>query len=617
MPDYQFLEGLNTQQLKAVQELDRHSTVLSCPGSGKTKIVETKVAYILSKLPRAYVCCTTFTKEGAQEIRNRVIKSLDPSISRQVQSKSSNRLLASTFHSIAYQALKKFWGKSPVIARPGEVKYFLTKTAFKLRVPVESDEFEDLKSFVESYPTQPPTKQAEATADELEFFNTYCDLMASAGKMDFNQMLVQSIQLLESGKMEPWPFTHIITDESQDNDYLMERWTHIHASNGSIITMLLDDDQSLYSFRNALGVNTCLTFEKAFSAQRITNATNYRSKSEIVDCASKLIAYNHHRVDKEFIANRGPGGSVNFHHIYDQSSLPLLLDQLIENPGEWFILCRTNADIKQLSAVLLASEIPFKSPDSKSLFESDQVGTYIELMRSLGKETGEGVEIALKFMNFDQDLIQEIHTANNTENLATCTPCDLVVPDSLLESDKKRLSDFFEKMDNWKRALQEKRDSRAIRLAGNYLAQYEKGDVSLIEMAMKILAKLSGSLLQRLNTVQQMLDKAKEDEDNPHVLQVMTAHASKGLQRKKVLIWNCREGSYPLEDPEGTDDIQAHYEEERRIFYVAMTRAEDELHLVYQSAKSTPNAITEYTVSRFIHELNFVLGEPIDFDSES
>lgn len=611
MKPLDYLRGLNDQQLKAVTTTDVHTTVLSCPGSGKTKIVETKVVHLLNENPDSFVCCTTFTKEGAGEIQSRVLSALSPDIRKVASSRGNSRLLVATFHSICYHTLARYLGHSPKVARPGEIQFAFRQAAHKIGMTPKSEAFEDYKSLADSIPTMADDSKSNITQEQWDFFSAYKQNLHASGKVDFNDILVKTVQLHKTGELPPTPFTHIVTDESQDNDILMEQWVHLHAKNGSIITMLLDDDQSLYGFRNALGVKACLNLENRFGAYRITNAINYRSHSEILDLAAKLISENKVRVPKDLQAHRGKGGKVEVHHIYDQNCTSQLLENLLkERPGDWFILCRTNADIEQLAPLLFAADIPFKGPDPSSLFEVETVQTYMELLRSLATKSGLGVEIALVMIGFESKQLEEIHAANHIEQLAKADFSTLKIPKTITGKDAEKLADFYSKLDAWKRSIIEGRPARVIRQSSAYIGGYEtsKTDCPPIQSAAKVLAKLTGSILQRLNAIKQMIENGKKEKqgntDGKVVL--MTAHASKGLQRPSVLIWNCRQGTYPSLPEDKPNDI----EEERRIFYVAMTRAENDLHLVYQQGSRTGSGMTHYNPSRFLIEMGFEFDVP-------
>ena len=213
-------------------------------------------------------------------------------------------------------------------------------------------------------------------------------------------------------------------------------------------------------------------------------------------------------------------------------------------------------------------------------------------------------------IGFESKQLEEIHAANDIEQLAKADFSTLKIPESFTGKDAEKLADFYSKLDAWKRSIIEGRPARVIRQSSTYIGAYEKSktDCPPIQSAAKVLAKLTGSILQRLNAVKQMIENGKKEKqgNSDGKVVLMTAHASKGLQRPSVLIWNCRQGTYPSMPEDKPTDI----EEERRIFYVAMTRAENSLHLVYQQGSRTGSGMTHYKPSQFLIEMGFELDVP-------
>lgn len=603
------LKGLNKAQLQAATTLDQHTTVLSCPGSGKTRVLEAKVSHILQSVTSSFVCCTTFSKEGVNEIRTRIISSLPSDIRKEVERLNSKRLITGTFHGLCYQAMLKHYRVKPNIVHHGERQYLLRKAAWQLNIEPKGEAYDDLLTTVDLIPTMTPAKKSKVSSESYQFFNRYKEILYSEHKIDFDDLLVKTLELLESGEMKPTPYTHLICDEGQDNDDLMRRWLYIHAEAGAKITLLLDDDQCLYSFRNALGINICIDIEKKLGAKRITNSTNYRSHKEILSLAGKLIEKNEIRVPKELVAHRGIGGKTHYHELENQFDTINLIQKLITpNPGNWFVLCRTNADIREFSTYLIELGIPYKGPDGVSLFDLSIVQTYIELIKSLSSLEGAGLGMTLKAVGIKDESIQ-ILESQCSGSLASNELASINLA-RLPKKDQALVNVFFERVENWRIAMQEGRDSFALRRAGKWLLEKlpDEEGANALQTITKIMAdKLKGSTHKRIATLNQMIinPKNEKDDDLKNKVHLMTAHSSKGLQRKAVLLWNLRDGCYPASLRDG-DDARMHLEEERRVLYVAMTRAEDELHLVFQKNKVTNQSKTEYLPSPFLYDMKLL-----------
>jgi superfamily I DNA/RNA helicase len=608
----EFLRSLNEAQYEAATTLDEHSMVLSCPGSGKTKVVETKVANILATIPDAYACCTTFSREGAKEIRERALR-----VAKGTKN-LEQRLVVSTFHSLCLKTVKKHRNSRIEIIRDGERSYHLRGAAMTNGVEIKSDTFSEAVSAIDSYATMSAEKSALLPDVVHKIREEYKKRIHNIGKVDFEDLLVEAVDLLESGKAQPEAYTHIICDEAQDSDTLMYRWLMVHAKKAnSIITLMLDDDQTLYSFRNSLGVNICAMLEKDVGAKTILNGINYRSKEEVLAPSRILIDKNTQRISKDIISHRGMGGSFSVHHFQSQSDTIKLIDSLIaEDPGSWFVLCRTNADIDQIANYMTELAIPYKGPAGPPLIERPEVEAYIELLSTLESRGGHGIDMTAIQCIAKEAQIAELCHKKGTSTLLEALNAGIRKDEmlSLSSEQQLKLMDLTSKVRSWQDAVEEGRIPRAIRLSGQWLENNFPKDPTSVQTVMNMMLKrTTGDINQRIMMLQKLLEKKETDDKGSVVL--MTGHSSKGLQRKNVMVWNCRDGSFPAPLPEGDEQYEmSHSEEERRVLYVAMTRAEDNLHLVYQANKVNAKRITNYHPSVFMHDMMLELGEPMRFE---
>jgi superfamily I DNA/RNA helicase len=604
------LESLNKAQYQAATTLDQHSMVLSCPGSGKTKTIEAKVVNLLHSIPSSQICCTTFSKSGATEIKERIY-----SAAKNIP-KLKQRLTISTFHSLCFHTVKNYMNKPIKLVTEGERKYHIRGAAIDLRVDIKSDLFEIATSAIDSYATLTEKKYQSLPDMAHKIRARYKDRIHGSGKMDFEDLLVEAIELLESGKVKPSSYTHVLCDEAQDSDTLMYRWLMVYAQAGAVVTVMLDDDQTLYSFRNSLGVNICHKLEEDINAVTILNGTNYRSKEEVLIPARMLISRNLSRIDKDIVSHRGEGGSFNTYHLQSQSDTRNLIDDLVkEDPGSWFILCRTNSDIEQIANFLIELAIPYEGPKGTPLLERPEVEAFIEILNTIESRGGHGIDMVAIQCIAKESQIAEICTSKETQTLYEALKLGVTSKDlsSLNTQQQTKLTDLASKVVIWQDSAQEGRTNRAIRLCGQWLENNYPNDPSSIQSVMNILlGKTKGGISQRIMRLQQLLEV--KPEEHTGVVTLMTGHSSKGLQRKNVLIWNCRDGAFPSKPNDNDHDHALQIEEERRILYVAMTRAEDNLHIVYQANKVNAKRITPYNVSSFISDMQIELGEPMRYN---
>lgn len=597
-------EGLNESQLKAATSIDRNSIVLSCPGSGKTKTVESKVCLILAKHPEAKVCCTTFSREAAKEMRERIESKLPPSMS---ESERKARLRVGTFHSICKEVVERHTGKKSDIISEGERKYHIEKAMVDLKMGSDPELFDEIKPLLDSFPTMQDDQKSMVSRDVQLLYAETKKRIHALGKVTFDDLLIKALNLFESGEIPLLDFTHIICDEGQDSDILMYRFLKIHADGGKKITLMLDDDQTLYSFRNSLGVNICRWLEEQCNAVLIENATNYRSREEVLVPARRLINTNTDRIKKSIISHRGEGGSFNTHITTNQYVTANLIESLVtENPGEWFILCRTNEDVRQICELLIEKEIPFHSTQTNDLRDRKEVQAYIELLTSLASNAGMGVEIAFKLCIGTQKDLDSLLTENGEQSLIKLLKKEAKIPSTFDESQKEKCSSFIDRCVAWQLAIRDGREPFVLRLVADWLANNSpKYKGFALETAMSIMLKSHAKRIPaKINDLNKFLDEQEKKKTGDGVVMVMTAHASKGLQRKSVIVWSLREESFPAAYRSGFVTQEQHIEEERRILYVAMTRAEDNLHLVFQEEKQNIGNPTYYHPSRFLRDMD-------------
>jgi superfamily I DNA/RNA helicase len=599
------LSSLNPQQRDAAEEINNHCAVISCPGSGKTKTVEAKVCHILRTSPMARVCCTTFSREGATEIKSRVEKALS-------NKTDSARITVSTFHALCFSTLKKHEMATPKLISQGERNYLITSAAISCGIQPKTDEFKAVADSIDSYATHSPQKLRQMPEFIHEVYREYKSRLKESGKRDFEDLLTETLELLERGTIQPEPFTHIICDEAQDSDSLMIRWLLVHAKSKAVITLMMDDDQTLYSFRNSLGVDVYRKLNQAIGARAILNATNYRSKSEVLAPAERLIGQNHNRIPKQIKPARGEGGKVEVHHFDNQTGTKQLISDLTRAvPEEWYILCRTNSDLEAVSNMLIELGIPFTGQEPDPLLERSDVQLLTTLLTTLQDGAGHGVDLAATCIATETQIAEtcELLAVESLAQLIDCEPSFRNVK-SLSQKQRDGLTELLTYSTAWANSLRENRFNRPIRLAANWIINNSTRDPSAIDLVKTLLLQTPGDIHQRLTTLNLKLSSTT-NKAQPSGVKLMTAHSSKGLQRKKVIIWNCREGSFPS-TPSDVEATREHIEEERRVLYVAMTRAEDELHIIYQSKKQNAKRFTKYEPSRFLFEMGFELGEALD-----
>jgi superfamily I DNA/RNA helicase len=235
--------------------------------------------------PRAIVGAVTFSKDAAVELRDRIVALAGADARR--------RLVAGTFHSLAFKQLRDPRGGRRDIASDGDRLGILGRVLAELGLEWKVDEAVPV---IEKIKTE--FGKTEPGSVEAQLYDAYQDALQRNGKIDFQDMLRLAVQGMESGDIEPYAFTDLLVDEFQDTDPLQYRWVELHARAGARVTVVGDDDQSIYGFRAALGFRGMQEFASTFDAQRVVLGSNYRCRSEILSAADCVIRNNVDRIAK-------------------------------------------------------------------------------------------------------------------------------------------------------------------------------------------------------------------------------------------------------------------------------------------------------------------------------
>ena len=362
------LSQLNSEQREAATERG-HCLVMACPGSGKTRTLAVKAALLLDSEPLARTCIVTFTKDGASELKRRTIDILDGDAA------SGNRLIAGTFHGLCYRMLSKVRKINlKNIVSDAEQFHYAERALAEVKI-FDVDKHAAL-SLIEHARSLPHLADARAKL----LADVYLDIMRRNGKLDFSDLVIDTIAGLESGAIPPIPAAYMLIDEFQDTDWLQYRWARQHSANGTKITVVGDDDQAIFGWRFAMGYEGMMTFADDHDAHRVVLGHNYRCRSEILDAAGRVIVYNINRVPKTLVAAKGPGGSVGcdeYATIADEALA--ILDAFRDFASEDYsaaVIGRTNRSLKTIEAVLKPAGIPCTITRSASLFRAIETHVY-------------------------------------------------------------------------------------------------------------------------------------------------------------------------------------------------------------------------------------------------
>jgi len=624
---------LSGKQRQAVECLD-NCLVVACPGSGKTRVLVNKVDHIIGLEPEAKILIVSFTSDSAKEIRTRVIDAIG---------ESNSRLVASgTFHSVSLSQLRQGAAFTGSVIGDGLTKQYVERALIESKL--SKIPLEEAMAFLENAKMNPDYDPHQDEHGRL--YVAYTKLTERNNVIDFTDMLARTVRLMRLGELAPKSCKYLMIDESQDMDEMQYAWACEHIKAGSKFTVVGDDDQSIYKFRRALGYAGMQRFVDNFDANLITLDTNYRCRDEILTAAAKLIVKNKTRVDKALFAQRGKGGEVEVMLFADAGTEAMYATQLITKlsegtpvrpplkykakledgtyvekeyvyqvgikDDEWAILVRNNYQLKVLASAMRAKGIPIIY-SGKDIWSDTPVCLAISLLDSLaskGKKTG--FDAALHFAGIDHVSLDILH--ERYPNFRDIFFDNATIANSFSTDIADTINELGKWVAIWSKVIDRKKDYRisgVIRGVFDWFMKqmdanscgskdkYHK-QLGMLVNASKILSSLEGSIFDRLFTVTSdvpPLDKKTKEKNKEKdtdgifgAITLGTLHSSKGLEFDNVWLLSMSDGVIPDIKQENLDDESQ--EEERRLFYVGMTRAKNRLII---------SAVGE--VSSFVNEI--------------
>ena len=599
-------DKLNEAQRRAV-EAEESILCCACPGSGKTTVVITKVRHILKTHPDPWIVMTTFSRDAADEMMDRISGKKDKGkkdAPPPLTPEQLKRITIGTFHSLAMRQLKEI-GKVGKILSDIEARHLINRALHDAGSELSVDDADAIIARCKS-----DQAYAKDHPDHARLTKAYCKLQLASNAQDFTDLILLANKYMAQGKLKPLKATHLLSDETQDIDQMQYDWLMHHIPQGAILTAVGDDDQSIYGFRRSLGYKGMMDIVTATGADIITLDTNYRSTAGIVEAASKLIAYNADRVQKTIKAARGPGPRPRVIGLSKLDSQAMRIVQALDKicaknevpeplpnrepyrfgvkPGQVAVLARTNAHLHAVETVFRNARVPFIRT-GRSFWDAPVLQVYLTILESLVRQDGMGFEIALRWARITDAHIRQI-TEMAGGNLWNYIRPDNPVPPPATPN--VELDSFIRLGKGWAVKLSGKGSEKAAvgpihgvagwmsRVMTKTCGEDEEGktvqakgrrdirDLDRLEAARDALTEARGNLQARIRRVQE-----NDGKEIPRVV-LSTFHASKGLEWKHVFLIDVYGGSVPKVDELSSEEELA---EERRVFYVAMTRAQDDL----------------------------------------
>ncbi len=615
-------ENLNEQQLKAVKTTEGPLLVLAGAGSGKTRVLTTRIAYLIEEMGISpfNILAITFTNKAAKEMRERVSAMLGP-MAYQIQ--------ISTFHSFGLTIVKENYER---LGYKKEFTILDSEDSLAIIKKILKDSGLDPKMYNPKNIRNriSSAKNERMTPDQLSCFSA-CDFdekvvtvyesyqkkLKTNNSLDFDDLLLKPIELFEEYPevLEEYQerFQYILIDEYQDTNEVQYQLTKMLSGKRKNICAVGDESQSIYAFRGS-NYRNILNFEKDYpNSTIILLEQNYRSTKTILNAANDIIRHNKERKDKNLWTENKEGDKVVYKRCLDEKEEASYVTDTIQdlllkgaNLDDMVVLYRTNAQSRTIEEAMLRENIPYKvvgtfyfynrreikdliaylrllynSQDDVSLMRvinspkrgigEKTIASLAERAEQLGKSMYEVIDSG-KELKFKQ-LMESIR--EKSENLSLTEIVDLVLNQSGL---KKELED--ENSIEAEAKLENLEEFKSI--TKNFEERY--GIISLEEF------------LEEISLVADI----EEHKDNPHVVTLMTVHSAKGLEFPYVFVVGMEEGIFP--HSRALFD-HSELEEERRLCYVAVTRAKEKIWLLGAKRRTLYGMDSVNPISRFVNEI--------------
>jgi DNA helicase-2/ATP-dependent DNA helicase PcrA len=631
------LANLNTEQLQAVTLPPQHALILAGAGSGKTRVLTTRIAWLIQsgQVDPAGILAVTFTNKAAKEMLARLSTMLPV---------STRGLWIGTFHGLANRLLRSHHRDAGLpqlfqILDSGDQLAAIKRLLKTLNVDDEKFPPRELQHFINGQKeagNRPHAVEAwdDYTRQRVQLYQEYEAQCQRESVVDFAELLLRSYELLE--RNEPLRrhyqrrFRHILVDEFQDTNRLQYRWLKLFADEGreggAAMFCVGDDDQSIYRFRGA-EVGNMRDFEREFRVHNVIRLEqNYRSHSNILDAANAIIRHNSNRLGKNLWTDRGAGEPIRvFEAFSDGDEARWIVDEIqaLVRDGalrsEVALLYRSNAQSRVLEHQLFSAGIPYRVYGGLRFFERQEIKhalAYLRLIanpdddtsfarvvnfptRGIGARSLEVLTDAARVYNTSLyatvphltgkpgtslaqfvRLIEDLR--RDTAGLPLPELVDHVLDLSGLRAHYKADKEGRERLENL---------DELINAAANFLAE-SQADAEVLAQPHALLADFLAHA--SLEAGDHQADQGAD------AVQLMTVHSAKGLEFNVVFLSGLEEGLFPHENSIlETDGL----EEERRLMYVAVTRARERLYLSFAQSRML-HGQTRYNLrSRFLEEV--------------
>jgi superfamily I DNA/RNA helicase len=566
-----------TNDQNSVANTDEHTLTCALPGSGKSFTLIELALRLLNKSPSYSILLITFTDAATKELRHRLFEKLT---SFQIA-----RVRVQTFHSVAWHMYKLHNNEKLAI---GIDQYFFVERAMR-EESFGGDHAEAMAS-IEFYGRQITPKGSDDYNYEL--YQRYLSILKSAKRVDFNMVCKKVYVSLSQDIIPPVNETHILVDEFQDTDKLQYNWLYEHGIRGKKLIVVGDDDQAIYSWRGAAGYQNMVDFQRDFNSVAYILSECFRCGPKILERAGQLIENNHDRVDKPMVSSAPVEGKAWYTDSGEVGEAETAFKSISNRPSDWAVLARSNLQLDLIETIIKSHGIDYQRLGGKGFWDNPVALMFVKSMYVMIEPKSS--QVLAEVLGFLHESEQNIGVIINQINMRRISFGDLsYTSDDQWSNVAKRYHGMWEK---WQIPTSNSNEvalrlKMMIDLCSH--VRSSKSEQGVIRAVSDILQKMQGSFESNIRyLVERSSVKKKDKQAGEDILTLATMHSSKGLQFNRVWILGGNEGTCPSKATlEGNS--AGGVDEERRLFYVAMTRAKSELVVSYSIEKELSRFVTE------------------------
>ena len=644
-----YLDSLNEAQKAPVLHKDGPLIVIAGAGSGKTRVLTYRIAHLMASGVDSFsILALTFTNKAAREMKGRIADLVGES--------EAKNLWMGTFHSVFARILRHEADKlgfpsnftiydtqdsdrliSSIIKEMGLDKDIYKYKQIRSRISAFKNSLITVKAYFNDYDLQ----EADAMSKRPEMgsiYKEYVDRCFKAGAMDFDDLLLRTNELLNRhpdvlAKYQD-RFRYILVDEYQDTNHSQYLIVRALSDRYQNICVVGDDAQSIYAFRGA-NINNILNFQKDYDDVALYRLEqNYRSTKTIVNAANSIISHNKTKIDKVVWTSNTEGAPIQLNQLttdaeegrHVASSIFEFKMQEQRKNADFAILYRTNAQSRAMEDALRKRDIPYRIYGGLSFYQRKEIKdvlAYLRLIvnpkdeeslkrvinypaRGIGQTTVDKLVVGAKFHGLSMfetvSRAKELAIPVNGGTLTKLSNFTTLIQRFQIENEGLNAFEIADLVTKKIGLVQElKKDATPEGIARienveellNGIRDFTEGQLELVDA--------NGSLAEFLEDVALATDLDQEDDLNSDRVALMTIHLAKGLEFPYVYIVGLEEDLFPSAMSMNT---RAELEEERRLFYVALTRAEERAFLSYTLSRYRWGKLIDAEHSRFIEEID-------------